>query len=98
MVPWDAASTADKQQPVGSVFAIEDQGGLSSPSKVPRNCVDCNSWYLRQTLTDPDRVIEYPPTIKASDSSPAQGVTLACLTFFGEFIAMDFLREAVSLL
>jgi hypothetical protein len=47
-------------------------------------------WYPWQTLTDPEKVIEYPPTIRVSATSPAQGVTLSRLTFFGEFTAMDF--------
>ena len=36
-------------------------------------------------LTDPDKIIEYPPTIRVSHATAAQGVTLSCLTFFGEF-------------
>jgi hypothetical protein len=35
-------------------------------------------------------VIVYPPTIRVSQTSHAQGVTLSKLTFYGEYLAMDF--------
>lgn len=47
-------------------------------------------WYPRQTLTDAAKIMKYPPTIQVSRSRPAQGVTLSSLTFYGEFVAMDF--------
>ncbi|HVK59388.1 MAG TPA: hypothetical protein VM735_11455, partial [Candidatus Kapabacteria bacterium] len=43
-----------------------------------------------QTLSDPEKIIKYPPTIQVSQTKAAQGVTLSALTFYGEYIAMDF--------
>src|SRR5205085_9141476 len=47
-------------------------------------------WYPQQTLSDPAKIIKYPPTIQGSKEKAAQGVTLSSLTFYGEYIAMDF--------
>jgi len=47
-------------------------------------------WYPDQTLDDPEKIIAYPATIQVSEKSPAQGVTLSSLTFYGEYLAMDF--------
>lgn len=80
----------EKPQPVGSVFAIEDEEQPFITMEGATQIRGLQFWYPRQTLRDPAKVIEYPPTIRASDRSPAQGVMLSCLTFFGEFIAMDF--------
>ncbi len=80
----------DKPQPVGSVLAIEDQ---EHPFIIVEGATQLRGlqfWYPLQARTDPAQIVEYPPTIKASDTSSAQGVTLSCLTFFGEFTAMDF--------
>lgn len=80
----------DKAQPVGSVFAIEDEERPFITVEGATQLRGLQFWYPRQTLRDPEKVIEYPPTIRVSDVSPAQGVTLSRLTFFGEFTAMDF--------
>ncbi|MCC7337056.1 MAG: hypothetical protein IT422_18345 [Pirellulaceae bacterium] len=79
-----------KPQPVGSVFAIEDETQPFITVEGATQLSGLQFWYPRQTLTEPHKIIEYPPTIRVSDSSPAQGVTLSRLTFFGEFVAMDF--------
>ena len=79
-----------KNQPVGSVFAIEDE---KNPFIIVEGATQIRGvqfWYPKQTLTDPKKVIEYPPTLQASRDKPAQGVTLSNLTFYGEFIGMDF--------
>jgi len=47
-------------------------------------------WYPEQTLNDPAKIIKYPPTIQVSKEKSAQGVTLSSLTFYGEYLAMDF--------
>lgn len=80
----------DKPQPVGSVFAIQDEGHPFITVEGATQLSGLQFWYPRQTLADPEKVIEYPPTIRVSDTSPAHGVTLSRLTFFGEFTAMDF--------
>ncbi|MEP6467591.1 MAG: hypothetical protein ABJB05_14880, partial [Parafilimonas sp.] len=47
-------------------------------------------WYPEQTMNNPDSIIPYPATIQASHTSMTQGVYLSCLTFYGEYVAMDF--------
>jgi hypothetical protein len=46
--------------------------------------------YPPQALNDPAKIIPYPPTIQVSQTVEAQGVSLSCLTFYGEYLAMDF--------
>ncbi|MBC8870492.1 MAG: hypothetical protein H8E44_13805 [Planctomycetes bacterium] len=80
----------DKRQPVGCVFAIEDDEHPFITVEGATQLRGLQFWYPRQTLSDPEKVIQYPPTIRVSGTSPAHGVTLSRLTFFGEFTAMDF--------
>ncbi|UCG57784.1 MAG: hypothetical protein JSU70_23330 [Phycisphaerales bacterium] len=80
----------DKVQPVGSVFAIEDDKRVFITVENATQIRGIQFWYPKQTLRDPAMIIEYPATIRASQSKGAQGVTLSCLTFYGEFLAMDF--------
>jgi hypothetical protein len=80
----------EKVQPVGSVFAIEDK---EKPFITVENATQIRGiqfWYPKQTTKDPAKIIEYPPTIQVLQAKGAQGVTLSCLTFYGEFLAMDF--------
>ena len=81
----------EKPQPVGSVFAIEDEG--AAPFITVEGATQLRGlqfWYPKQTLSDPAKIIKYPPTIQVSQSKSVQGVTLSALTFYGEYIAMDF--------
>jgi hypothetical protein len=87
--------SSDGKHPVGSVFAIEDAQKPFITVEGATQVRGIQFWYPQQTIRDPKKVIEYPPTIQASQSKSAQGVTLSCLTFFGEFIAMDFNCSAV---
>ena len=80
----------DKPQPVGSVFAIEDKQNVFLTVEHATQIRGIQFWYPGQTLNDPEKVIEYPVTIQCSKEKGAQGVTLSCLTFYGEFFAMDF--------
>jgi hypothetical protein len=80
----------DRPHPVGSVFAITDEEAPFITVEGATQLRGLQFWYPKQTLDDPKKVIEYPPTIQTSKTSSAQGVTLSCLTFFGEFLAMDF--------
>ena len=80
----------DKPQPVGSVFRIEDE---TQPFIIVEGATQVRGlqfWYPSQTLSNPAKIIKYPPTIQVSRAKPAQGVTLSSLTFYGEFVAMDF--------
>jgi hypothetical protein len=80
----------EKRQPVGSVFRIEDTNATFITVEGATQIRGVQFWYPQQTLNNPERIIKYPPTIQVSRTSPAQGVTLSSLTFFGEYIAMDF--------
>jgi hypothetical protein len=79
-----------KPQPVGSVFRIEDEQHPFITVESATQLRGLQFWYPAQTLTDPDSIIKYPPTIQVSHTHATQGVTLSSLTFFGEYIAMDF--------
>ncbi len=79
-----------KQQPVGSVFAIEDESAPFLTVESATQVRGIQFWYPRQPVSDGSLIIEYPPTIQVSKTKGAQGVTLSCLTFFGEYMAMDF--------
>src|SRR5437867_1749704 len=86
-----------KAQPVGSVIAIEDE---NDPLLIVEGATQVRGiqfWYPNQTLSDPERVVAYPPTIQASRTASAQGVTLSCLTFYGEYLAMDFNCSATTI-
>ena len=80
----------EKRQPVGSVFAIEDKENPFITVEHATQIRGIQFWYPQQTLRNPDHIIEYPATIQCSKEKGAQGVTLSCLTFYGEFFAMDF--------
>lgn len=80
----------EKEAPVGSLFLIQD-------AKAPFITVESSTqirgiqfWYPEQTNSDPACIISYPPTIQGSRTTSVQGVTLSCLTFYGEYVAMDF--------
>lgn len=80
----------DKPQPVGSVFRIEDDSEPFITVEGATQLRGIQFWYPRQTINDPSKIIPYPATIRVSQNSAAQGVTLSCLTFYGEYLAMDF--------
>jgi hypothetical protein len=80
----------DKPQPVGSVFAIEDESRPFLTVEHATQVRGIQFWYPRQPAHDADRIIAYPPTIQMSHEHGAQGVTLSNLTFYGEYLAMDF--------
>lgn len=81
---------ATKPQPVGSVFRIEDDAHPFIVVEGATQIRGVQFWYAQQTLSDPAKIIKYPPTIQVSRTKAAQGVTLSSLTFYGEYIAMDF--------
>lgn len=79
-----------KKQPVGSVFKITDKTNVFLTVESGTQVKGIQFWYPEQTVNDPDKIITYPATIQASKTSSAQGVYLSCLTFYGEYLAMDF--------
>lgn len=80
----------DKAQAVGSVFRLEDEEHPFITVEAATQLRGLQFWYPRQTIRDPAQIIKYPPTIQVSQTKAAQGVTLSCLTFYGEYLAMDF--------
>ena len=80
----------EKPQPVGSVFRIEDESAPFLTVESATQVRGIQFWYPNQTLTDPAKIVKYPPTIQVSQAKAVFGVTLSCLTFYGEYMAMDF--------
>jgi hypothetical protein len=51
-------------------------------------------FYPEQAWQDGSQIIAYPPTIRMATDQAVQGVTLSNLTFYGEYMAMDFRAKA----
>ena len=83
-------SHPNKKQPVGSVLAITDKENVFMVVESATQIKGIQFWYPEQTLRDPAAIIPYPATIQTSKTSNTQGVYLSCLTFYGEYLAMDF--------
>lgn len=79
-----------KHQPVGSVFEITDTENAFITVESATQISGIQFWYSRQAIKDPSKIIEYPATIRLSSENPCEGVTLRNLTFYGEYLAMDF--------
>jgi hypothetical protein len=80
----------DKPQPVGSVFAIRGTDLPFITVETGTQIRGIQFWYPDQTIKDSSKIIVYPATIQVSKTSSTHGITLSCLTFFGEYLAMDF--------
>ncbi|MFV0591563.1 MAG: hypothetical protein ACK5M7_09275 [Draconibacterium sp.] len=80
----------EKQQPVGSVFAVRDTQKPFITVESSTQIKGIQFWYPEQSIKDPSKVIAYPPTIQVSQTSNTEGVLLENLTFYGEYLAMDF--------
>lgn len=80
----------ERNEPTGSLFVITDTDAPFITVESSTQVRGIQFWYPEQTHTDPARIIAYPPTIRMSGHSTVQGVTLSCLTFYGEYEAMDF--------
>jgi len=81
---------SDFKNPVGSVFSIRDTEKPFIIVESTSQIKGIQFWYPAQTLNNPEKIIPYPPTIQVSKNSNTEGVTLSNLTFYGEYIAMDF--------
>jgi hypothetical protein len=77
-------------RPVGSVFALEDETKPFLTVEGATQVRGIQFWYPKQRSKDGTGIIAYPPTIQVSHTQNAQGVTLSRLTFYGEYLAMDF--------
>ncbi len=85
-----ATAHPTKNAPVGSVFKVVDAEKPLFTVESATQIRGIQFWYAHQELKDPARIIKYPPTIQVSKTSKTEGVTLSNLTFYGEYIAMDF--------
>lgn len=76
--------------PTGSLFVITDANAPFITVESASQIRGCQFYYPNQAYKDANGIVEYPPTIQVSQNSCAQGVTLSCLTFYGETFSMDF--------
>ena len=83
-------SHSQKKQPVGSVFRITDKVNPFITVESATQIKGIQFWYPDQTLSKPESIIPYPATIQNSKTKAVEGVYLSCLTFYGEYLAMDF--------
>jgi hypothetical protein len=83
-------SHPSKKQPVGSVIEITDRENVFITVESATQIKGIQFWYPEQAIKDPSAIIEYPATIRLSYEKSTQGVTLNNLTFYGEYLAMDF--------
>ena len=78
------------QAPVGSLFVITDSTAPFITVESATQLRGIQFYYPEQSHNDPSKIIAYPPTIQVSKTKKVEGVTLSSLTFFGEYMAMDF--------
>ena len=79
-----------RQAPVGSLFVITDASAPFITVESATQLRGIQFYYPEQSHDDPTKIIAYPPTIQVSHEKKVEGVTLSSLTFFGEYMAMDF--------
>lgn len=80
----------EANHPVGSVFEITDGENVFIKVQSSTQIKGIQFWYPNQTTQDPAKIIAYPATIQTSKDHKTEGVTLMNLTFYGEYLAMDF--------
>lgn len=80
----------DRSGPTGSLFVIRDREHPFLTVESATQVRGIQFYYPEQTWKDGNQIIAYPPTIQTSQEQNVQGVTLSCLTFYGEYMAMDF--------
>lgn len=84
----------DRSGPTGSLFVITDREHPFLTVESATQVRGIQFYYPEQTYQDGNRIIPYPPTICTSPEQNVQGITLSCLTFYGEYMAMDFRAKA----
>ena len=83
----------EKNEPVGSLFLIRDTLMPFITVESSTRIKGIQFWYPDQTYTDPNKIIPYKPTIQVAQDQSVYAVTLSNLTFYGEYMAMDFRSE-----
>jgi len=81
-------------RPVGSVFSIRDTLSAFITVESSTQIKGIQFWYPEQSIKDPSKIIAYPATIQVTKTKFTEGVTLTNLTFYGEYLAMDFKASA----
>ena len=76
--------------PTGSLFVITDKDAPFITVESATQIRGCQFYYPLQPNSSPEGIEAYPPTISVSRESKVNGVTLSCLSFYGEYFAMDF--------
>ena len=84
----------DRSGPTGSLFVITDRECPFLTVESATQVKGIQFYYPEQAWNDESSIIAYPPTICMSPNEAVQGVTLSCLTFYGEYMAMDFRAKA----
>jgi len=77
--------------PTGSLFVIKDRSNAFISVNSSTRVQGIQFYYPEQTNTNGAAIIAYKPTIKVAGS--ADDVTIKNLSFYGEYIAMDFRAE-----
>ena len=84
----------DRSGPTGSLFVIRDREKPFLTVESATQIRGIQFYYPEQTWQDGNNIIAYPPTICAAQDQRVLGVTLSCLSFYGEYMAMDFRAKA----
>ena len=88
-----ASSNPDKTGPTGSLFVITDNDAPFITCESSTQLRGLQFYYPEQNVSDPSKVIEYKPTITLSkEFRMVECVTLSCLSFYGEYEAIDCIR------
>lgn len=88
--PTGRGTVNSKGRPTGSLFVITDNTNPFITVESATQIRGCQFYYPNQPYNTLDGLKKYPPTIQVSHTNATQGVTLSCLTFYGETFAMDF--------
>ena len=84
----------DRSGPTGSLFVITDRERPFLTVESATQVRGIQFYYPEQTWQDAGRIIPYPATIRVAPDQRVLGVTLSQLSFYGEYMAMDFRAKA----
>ena len=84
----------DRSGPTGSLFVIKDREHPFLTVESATQVRGIQFYYPEQSWQDETRIIAYPPTIRVAQDQRVLGVTLSSLSFYGEYMAMDFRATA----
>lgn len=83
----------DRSGPTGSLFVITDREKPFLTVESATQVRGLQFYYPEQSWRDA-QAVPYPPTIRAAEDQRVLGVTLSQLSFYGEWMAMDFRAKA----